>query len=139
MGSPRLTSIVREGIAHNPDLKIAAARVDQSRTLVTTAAAPFYPKLDFEMTGNKTQQNFVGFPIPGTNGVLKQASEYYNASLKAEWEIDVWGRYRAGTSAAIAGYQAAEQDERAAQASIAAQVSHVFERPHGEHPYAAHL
>src|SRR4029078_8861422 len=81
------------------------------------------PKLDLEILGNKTQQNFVGFPIPGTNGVLKQASEFYNSSLKAEWEIDIWGRYRAGTSAAIAGHQAAQQDERAAQTSLAAQVA----------------
>lgn len=127
MGSPRLTALVREAIARNPDLKIAAARVDQAYTLVRTAAAPFYPKLDFDFQGNKTQQNFVGFPLPGTNGgVLKQANEFYNASFKAEWELDVWGRYRAGTAAAIASAQGTAQDERAAQASIAAQVARAW-------------
>ena len=126
MGSPRLTALVREAVAHNPDLKIAAARVDQAHTLVKAAAAPLQPKLDFEALGRNTQQNFVGFPIPGTNGVLKQLSESYSTSFKAEWEIDIWGRYRAGTAAAIAAAQGAEQDERAAQASIAAQVARAW-------------
>ncbi|HEX2749582.1 MAG TPA: efflux transporter outer membrane subunit [Verrucomicrobiales bacterium] len=126
MGSPRLSSLVREAVAHNPDLKIAAARVDQARSLIKTAGAPLQPKLDFEMLGNKTQQNFIGLPIPGTNGVLKQTNESYVSNFKGEWELDIWGRYRAGKSAAIAAYQGAAQDERAAQAAIAAQVARAW-------------
>ena len=68
----------------------------------------------------------MGFPIPGTNGVLKQANEYYSTSLKADWEIDIWGRFRAGKSAAIAAAQGAELDERAARASLAAQVARAW-------------
>jgi len=127
MGSPRLTALVREAVAHNPDLKIAAARVEQTRTLIKSAAAPMQPKLDLESTGFKTQRNFVGFPIPGPDGgVLKLASESYGLNLLADWELDIWGRYRAGTSAAIAATQGAEQDERAARAAIAAQVARAW-------------
>jgi multidrug efflux system outer membrane protein len=127
MNSPRLTALVREAVANNPDLKIAAARVAQTRTLITTALAPSRPKLDLESTGFQTQRNFVGFPIPGPDGdVLKLATESYALNLLASWELDIWGRYRAGTSAAIAATQGAEQDERAARASIAAQVARAW-------------
>lgn len=125
MGSPRLSALVREAVAHNPDLKIAAARVEQARTLIRTAAAPARPKLDLESAGFKTQQNFVGFPFAG-GGVLKQQTESYNLSLLANWELDIWGRYRAATSAAIAAAQGAEQDARAARAAIAAQVARAW-------------
>jgi outer membrane protein, multidrug efflux system len=127
MGSPRLTALVREAVDHNPDLKIAAARVEQARSLIKSAAAPANPKLDLEATGFNTQRNFVGFPIPGAgDGVLKVTSESYALNLIANWELDIWGRYRAATSAAIAATQGAEQDARAARAAIAAQVARAW-------------
>ena len=52
MGSPRLTALVREAVANNPDLKIAAARVAQARTLIKSAAAGGQPKLDLTVTTN---------------------------------------------------------------------------------------
>lgn len=127
MGSPRLTALVREAVAHNPDLKIAAARVEQTRSLIRSSSAGAKPKLDFEAAGNDSQRNFVGFPIPGSeSGVLKTSSESYSSSFIAEWELDIWGRYRAGTAAAVAATEGAEQDERAARAAIAGQVARAW-------------
>lgn len=127
MGSPRLTALVREAVANNPDLKIAAARVAQTRTLIKSAAAGAKPKLDLTVTGEDAQRNFVGLPFPGADGgVLKVGNESYKADFVAEWELDIWGRYRAGTGAAIAATQGAEQDERAARASIAAQTARAW-------------
>lgn len=126
MGSPRLTGLVREAMAHNPDLKIAAARVEQTRTLIRSAQAGAKPKVDLEASGTDSQRNFVGFPIPGSSGVLKTSTESYYTSLITEWELDIWGRYRAATGAAVAATEAAEQDARAARAAIAAQVARAW-------------
>ena len=51
MGSPRLTALVREAVAHNPDLKIAAARVEQTRSLILSSSAGAKPKVDLEASG----------------------------------------------------------------------------------------
>ena len=39
------------------------------------------------------------------------------------WEVDLWGRIRAGQSAAIAEYEAVDADRAAAELSIAAQTA----------------
>jgi multidrug efflux system outer membrane protein len=127
MGSPRLTALVAEAQAHNPDLKIAAARVDQARTLVKSALGVMRPSLEFEGLGNTSQRNFVGFPIPGAEGgVLKARTDSYSLNFTANWELDIWGRYRAAASAAVAQAQSAIQDERAARAAIAAQTARAW-------------
>jgi len=127
MGSSRLTALVAEALTYNPDLKIAAARVEQARTLVKSALGAMRPTLDLESTGNTTQRNFVGFPIPGAgDGVLKTRTDNYGLSFLSEWEIDVWGRYRAATGAAVAGAQAAELDAQAARSAIAAQTARAY-------------
>jgi NodT family efflux transporter outer membrane factor (OMF) lipoprotein len=46
--------------------------------------------------------------------------------LNLQWEIDLWGRIRAGTSAAVAGAEAADLDYRAARASLAAGVARAW-------------
>ena len=120
MGSPRLEALVREALAHNPDLKIAAARVEQARTFVKAAGAQRQPKLDMEGTGTKSERNFVGFPF-GDGGVLSLNTEMYSLNFLANWEVDLWGRIRASVSAAAAATQAAELDARAARSLVAAQ------------------
>ena len=127
MGSPRLTALIAEAQAHNPDLKIAAARVDQARTVVKSVMGATRPTLELESAGNTNQRNFVGFPLPGNNGgVLTTRTENYNLSFVTNWELDIWGRYRAATGAAIAAAQSAEQEQRAARAAIAAQTARTY-------------
>jgi multidrug efflux system outer membrane protein len=125
MGSPRLTALVREAVANNPDLKIAAARVEQARTLVKAAGSQRQPKLDLEAAGSTSERNFVGFPI-GDGGVLTVNSETYSLNFLASWELDIWGRVRASVSAAAAATQAAELDARAARSLIAGQTARAW-------------
>lgn len=127
MGSAQLKALVAEALAYNPDLKIAAARVDQARTLVKSALGVMRPSLEAESTGDRSQRNFVGLPLPGAgNGILTSQSEQFGLNFTANWELDVWGRYRAGAGAAVANAQSAEQDARAARAAIAAQTARAW-------------
>jgi len=48
------------------------------------------------------------------------------AGLQVSWELDLWGRIRAGRSAATASAQAAEADYRHAQQSVAAAVARAY-------------
>ena len=73
------------------------------------------------------KQNFVGFPIPGSAGqVLSSTSTSYGVNLNLSWEVDLWGRLRAGTQAAIADAQAAEADWAGARLSLAAQTARAY-------------
>jgi NodT family efflux transporter outer membrane factor (OMF) lipoprotein len=47
-------------------------------------------------------------------------------SLQASWEVDIWGRLRAGRQAAVVSAEAAEADLRYAQHSLAAAVADAY-------------
>ncbi len=120
-GSTNLNAVVAEALARNHDLKQALARVDAALAQARIAGAEGLPEVALSADASKRQQVFVGLPIPGRSGPLKSKSTAYTALLNVSWELDVWGRIRAGQSAAMADVQASEEDYRGAMQSLAAQ------------------
>ena len=70
------------------------------------------------MNTSKQRMNFIGLPIPGGN-VLTSRSVSHGFSLSSSWEIDVWGRLKAGEKRALADSSAAHADLWAARQSLA--------------------
>lgn len=121
-GSTNLTALVREAWTHNHDLRQAAARLEAAVAQAQAAGAALQPQLAFGADAGRLQQVFVGLPIPGRENVpLTSRFTSYGASLNLSWELDLWGRIRAGQSAALAEVQASEATYRAARQSLAAQ------------------
>src|SRR5688572_7906702 len=48
---PQLEAFVREALAQNPDLRVAAARVEQAAGFVKSAGATLYPQVNFLARG----------------------------------------------------------------------------------------
>jgi NodT family efflux transporter outer membrane factor (OMF) lipoprotein len=128
--SPELNRLVAEALTANPDLKAAAARVDQAKANARSARSQRGPKIDADVSANRRKQNFLGFPFGnetdpqggGEPAVASNIVEGYEAGLNIQWELDLWGRIRAGESAAIAAVQASEADLAGARVSLAAEV-----------------
>lgn len=117
-GSP-LASLVAEAQSANPSLRASAARVDQAAAVAKIAGAERLPTLGAGFQGTRQKQNFVG--IPGISG--GSTSNSFGVSLQAAWEVDLWGKAKASTEAAIADAQAQVQMDRALRTSLAAQVA----------------
>ncbi len=136
---PQLRHLAEEALANNPDLKGAASRVRMAASNAKIAGAAAKPQLSAVLSGNRRKTNFIGFPdfgggdpmdpnAPGGVGggseqVISTISDTFGASLDLNWEIDVWGRIRAGQSATLAEWQSAAEDYRAARSSLVAQVA----------------
>ena len=102
---PHLVELVGEAFAYNPDLKLAAARVEEATANVTAAGGRLLPTVDaFGKGGGK-----LGGDFTGTSGVL----------LRATWEMDVWGRLRYGRRAAEETLVSTQTDLAAARQSLA--------------------
>ncbi|MFL6648885.1 MAG: efflux transporter outer membrane subunit [Sulfurifustaceae bacterium] len=101
-----LESYVKEALAHNADIQSAAARVEQARYYVTAAGAALYPAVNAVARGGVNESD----PNAGWNGAV----------IAASWELDVWGRVRAGRGAAVEAYVASADDFAFARQSIAA-------------------
>jgi NodT family efflux transporter outer membrane factor (OMF) lipoprotein len=108
----QLTALVVEAIAHNPNLQIGAARMEQAQLYAKLAGARLYPSVDLLARG--------GGKLSGDGSGLQ------GGVLTANWEVDLWGRVRYGRAAAAADAASAEADFEFARQSLAAQVARAY-------------
>jgi NodT family efflux transporter outer membrane factor (OMF) lipoprotein len=106
-----LDALVDEALAHNPDLQASAARVQQAAAYVESASASLFPQLN--ALGNSSGKSTGG-------GALNYGG------LFASWELDVWGRVRAGREAAQLQLLSAELANQYARQSLAAMVARAW-------------
>jgi outer membrane protein, multidrug efflux system len=104
---PQLDTLVQEALVFNPDLQVAAARVEQAAGYVKLSGATLYPQVNLLATGSAGQDS------SGVQG--------YGVFLN--WELDLWGRIRAGRAASQDQLVSAELDAEFARQSIAALVA----------------
>ncbi len=104
----QLDALVVEALANNPDLRVAATRVEQAGEYVELAKAALRPAVNVFGTGGL---NMGGGDI---------SSALQGISLGASWEPDLWGRMRYGRNAAQATYASAQADFEFARQSLAA-------------------
>lgn len=124
--SPPLTSYIERVLEHNKDLKGAQSRIEIALANARIIGADLYPQIDGGLSGQRSLQNFIGFPFggPGGNpGVLSSRSNQFGLSLNMSWELDLWGRIRAAKSAAVAEFEQSQFDRGTAQLSIAGQAA----------------
>jgi NodT family efflux transporter outer membrane factor (OMF) lipoprotein len=106
---PRLDALVTEAIANNPDLRVAAARVQVASEYVNLADSTLYPQVNLLAKGGGK----MGGDASGTSGI----------GLFANWELDLWGRVRSERAATTAGYESVVADAEYARQSVAALVA----------------
>ena len=123
-GDDGLAATIETALARNLDLRAAAARLDQAAADARVASAALRPTVRAPYSGSQRKQNFIGFPIPGAEDrVLSTVFTNHGVSLETTWEIDVWGKLRAGEQAALADLQRSAADLRGARLSLAGQTA----------------
>ena len=129
-----LKGLIDEVKANNWDIKKAATRVETAVANAKIAGSKRFPLLSTGVEGRRAQQAFIGFPFGEQSGgedegdpmIAKALSNNFGASLNVSWEIDLWGRIRAGQQAEIAEVQAAVEDLRGVASSLAAQTAKIW-------------
>ena len=111
-----LTKLVREAQVNNKDLQAAAANVEQSWALARQAGAALKPDVTLTTGGGRS----------GTLDRQTPDSSNVRAGMQVNWELDVWGRIRAGQQAAAATAESLEADFRFSQQSLAASVARAY-------------
>ncbi len=117
-----LNGYLARALKANPDLKISATRLEESGFNTRTSRAALFPSLSANGGGFRSQSNSSG---QGFDAGTFDAQRY-SASLDVQWELDVWGRIRAGITAASQDHLAAEADYRSALQSISAQTAQAY-------------
>jgi outer membrane protein, multidrug efflux system len=108
LNDPQLGELVKEAIAYNADLRIAATRVDTAAAYLAGAKSPLWPQVNLLARG--------GGKMSGDSSGLS------GVGLFASWELDLWGRVRAVVRSTELQYESVALDAEYARQSLAALV-----------------
>jgi multidrug efflux system outer membrane protein len=110
---PQLDRLVEETTAANLDLRLALARVRESRAESGVTRSALFPSVN--ASGDYSRQRLSahspdGFLARSANQPLEQ--NFFNAGLDMNWELDVFGGNRRALEASLADLGAAEESTR---------------------------
>src|SRR5512134_2239565 len=111
-GDATLDRLVQEAIAHNPDLRVAAARVQVAAEYAQLADSTLWPQVNLLARG--------GGEMSGDSSGLE------GVGLFADWELDLWGRVRSAEAAQYEVYASAAADAEYARQSVAAMTAKAY-------------
>lgn len=113
--SPELQATIATALDNNRDLKSAVLRIEEARALYNIQSADKLPTVNATAGGTRSRQLFAGKPVEST---------VYQVGLgMAAYELDLFGRVKNLSAAALAQFFATEESRRALQVSLVGEVA----------------
>ncbi len=121
---PIFNDLILAGLQDNPDIRMAAARVEEARAMSGEARAGLLPQIgaNAQAQRQRSSSNRAG-TFPGEEPFTAWD---YQTGFDASWEIDLFGGRRRALEAAKAQTDATRGQWSAAQLSIAAEIARSY-------------
>jgi len=121
----QLKHLIQTALQQNYDLRIASARVLQSRALYGITRADLFPTINADISGTSFRPSeSAAFTFPDI--VTAKTNNFTTLGLNLGWEVDVWGRIRRLTEAARAEFLAQENVQRGVVTTLIADVASAY-------------
>lgn len=117
----RLQDLIATALAHNYNLQLATARVEEAHALVGVPASQLYPQIGYQGTAAR-EKTFVPLEQAPGNVTFNTFAGLFNVV----WELDVWGRIRRSTEAARAGLFAQQAVRRGVMLTLVSDVAAAY-------------
>ncbi len=115
-----LLVLIERGIAENPDLQMAYARLEQAEAYYRQTRAAFFPSLDANAGVNISKLSEAqGFGI-------RTSATQYQLGLSSSWEADIWGRLRSSRRASLANLLQTDAARKAVQTRLVADLANLY-------------
>jgi multidrug efflux system outer membrane protein len=118
----RLQKVIDLALAQNRDLRVALANIEQARAQYRVQRAALLPTLNAGATANRTRSPAGASPI----GIPFDLEQYSANASVTSYELDLWGRVRSLSAAALQDFFAVEENRRAAQISLIGEVATAY-------------
>ncbi len=122
LGDTTLTRLVSEGLAANPNVRVAEARVSGARAARLSSALDFAPTIT--AVGGYTRQRLAGASFPGLGTFPDQ--DLWDVGLDASWELDLFGRLRRNHQGQAALVGSASESLRDVQVQLTAELASAY-------------
>ncbi|MBV6415679.1 MAG: Toluene efflux pump outer membrane protein TtgF [Steroidobacteraceae bacterium] len=126
LDDPVLDRLMSAALAQNPDLRQAAARIDEARAVRDRVAGERLPAVEARVSANRRRQSENG-PLPiGAIPGLDATQSIHDAGFDAAWEADLFGARRRALEGAGARLQVTEAEAQGVRMSIVAEVARTW-------------
>ena len=115
----QLQALIREALAQNYDVRIAATRVLQAQAVAGITRADQYPTISGGASANNQR-------FPRTSTTPEFETSPFNVNLSLFWELDFWGKFRRATESARASLLATEWAQKAVISSLVSNVASAY-------------
>ena len=122
-GDPVLDKLVDEALAHNSDVALAVARVDEARALLGVTESRLWPQVDATFDRSRSLSSAATGLLPPN---IPREQNSYRASVNVSYEIDLWGRLRAAVGAQRADLLASEGARDTVRLALVAEVARSY-------------
>ncbi len=110
VSDPTLDALIRDAVANNHDLRVAAARVHEARALRGITNSRRKPQVSGGAAAVAAQQRHT-------------RENVFDAGFDASWELDWFGGVRRDVDAAVAQVQATDEQRRDVEITLVAEVA----------------
>ncbi len=121
-GDATLNSLIEEALAHNTDVAIAAARVEQARASLRIANADRLPNLDVQGDVTRAKASSLLAPVPAQDREVTT----YTVQGAVGFELDFWGQYTRASQSARAQLLNSEYGREATKLSLTGDVARAY-------------
>jgi NodT family efflux transporter outer membrane factor (OMF) lipoprotein len=111
----QLDQLMVEALRESPSLRVAQARVRRAQAVGQIAGAPLLPQVSLEAAAGAQRLSYNYLTAP--QSVARGWNDVGQVAFDMRWEIDFWGKYRAGLAAATSEIEARRAE--LAQAELA--------------------
>ncbi len=114
-----MKALVDEALRNNYDVRAAAWRVEEFRARAGIARSELFPQIQYQAEWSRSRQS--GFILPGSKPV-----NVHDVNLGLSWEIDLWGRVRRLSEAALAQYLSTREARLGVLLSVVSEVGQAY-------------
>jgi len=107
----QLEALINEGMLYNADLIIAREKLNQVELAMEIAGNDLYPSVS---------------AVANTSNNLVSGSQVQRIALKANWEIDLWGKNKSSQMASTSSYFSAKHQNTLLHQSIAGMIAKAY-------------
>ncbi|WP_313953750.1 efflux transporter outer membrane subunit [Accumulibacter sp.] len=121
---PVLDALIDEALAHNSNIAIAAAKVEQAAALLPQVRSQLFPQLGYGANAGRERAREPAFAAHLPD--YPNPTNSYQAGVSASWEIDLWGRIQRQSEATLADVLATNEARRGVVLSLVASVANGY-------------
>ena len=126
---PVVDRLVTDALAHNTDIRVAAANLERARAVLSEQRGARLPTTDLSAQYTRGQANSASVQGAGAGGGGAVQSFQYNAfqlGFDASYEVDLFGGVTRAIEAARGDVQASQAQLDAARVSVAAETARAY-------------